>query len=69
MLETSRLTLHEMKLVDAGLMLAIWNDPAFVRYVGDRGIRAVEEAEDAMRQGILRLYEEGLTGSAYLERS
>ncbi len=58
MLETDRLTLHEMTLADAGLMLAIWNDPAFVRYVGDRGIRTIDEAEDAMRQGILRLYEE-----------
>lgn len=58
MLETSRLTLHKMTLGDAGLMLAIWNDPAFVRFVGDRGIRAVEEAEDAMRHGILRLYED-----------
>ena len=58
MIETSRLTLHEITLADAGLMLAIWNDPAFVRYVGDRGIRAIEEAEDAMRHGILRLYED-----------
>lgn len=58
MLETSRLTLHEMTLGDAGLMLAIWNDPAFVRYVGDRGIRTPEAAEEAMRQGILRLYED-----------
>ena len=58
MLETDRLTLHKMTLADAGLMLAIWNDPAFVRHVGDRGIRTIDEAEDAMSQGILRLYEE-----------
>ena len=58
MLETARLTLHKMTLADAGLMLAIWNDPAFVRHVGDRGIRTLDEAEEAMCQGILRLYEE-----------
>ncbi len=58
MLESDRLTLHEMTLGDAGLMLAIWNDPAFVRHVGDRGIRTNEAAEEAMRQGILRLYED-----------
>ena len=58
MLETDRLTLHEMTLDDAGLMLAVWNDPAFVRYVGDRGIRNLDDAEEAMREGILRLYEE-----------
>ena len=27
-------------------MLAIWNDPAFIRFVGDRGIRTLEEAKD-----------------------
>ncbi|MDJ0904707.1 MAG: GNAT family N-acetyltransferase [Woeseiaceae bacterium] len=58
MLETERLTLHEMTPADAGLMLAIWNDPAFVRHVGDRGIRTLDEAQDAMSKGILRLYEE-----------
>ena len=58
MLETDRLTLHEITLGDAELMLAVWNDPAFVRYVGDRGIRTTDAAEEAMRQGVLRLYEE-----------
>lgn len=58
MLETDRLTLQEITLGDAELMLAVWNDPAFVRYVGDRGIRSTEAAEEAMRLGVLRLYEE-----------
>lgn len=56
--ETERLVLEELTLDDAGLMLAVWNDPAFVRYVGDRGIRTIEDAQDAMRQGVLRLYED-----------
>ena len=45
-----------MTLDDAPLMLAIWNDPAFVRFVGDRGVRTLEEAETAMRDGALHLY-------------
>ena len=57
-LQTDRLTLRHLTLDDAGLMLAIWNDPAFVRHVGDRGIRTAAEAQEAMRQGVLRLYEE-----------
>jgi ribosomal-protein-alanine N-acetyltransferase len=56
--ETSRLVLRALTLDDAELMLAVWNDPAFVRYVGDRGIRTIEDAQDAMRQGVLRLYED-----------
>ncbi len=43
-LETDRLRLRRLTLDDADLMLAIWNDPAFVRFVGDRGIRTLEQA-------------------------
>ncbi len=39
-------------------MLAVWNDPAFIRYVGDRGIRTLEEARATMEEGALRLYAE-----------
>ena len=39
-------------------MLRIWNDPAFVRHVGDRGIRTVDQAKDALAEGPLRLYDD-----------
>lgn len=39
-------------------MLAVWNDPAFVRHVGDRGIRTHEHAREALRIGALKLYED-----------
>ena len=57
-LETERLTLRWFTEDDAGLMLAVWNDPDFVRFVGDRGIRTLDEARDALRQGILAMYRE-----------
>lgn len=57
-LETERLFLRRVTLDDAGLMLAVWNDPAFIRYVGDRGIRTTEEAQAALREGAFKLYEE-----------
>jgi RimJ/RimL family protein N-acetyltransferase len=41
---------------DAELMLTIWNDPDFMRHVGDRGIRTIQEAEAAMEAGMLRQY-------------
>ena len=43
-LVTRRLSLHPLTPADAGLMLAIWNDPAFVRFVGDRGVRTEDVA-------------------------
>ena len=57
-LHTERLELRWLSVDDAPMMLAVWNDPAFVRFVGDRGVRSLEEAEVAMRDGLLRLYDE-----------
>jgi RimJ/RimL family protein N-acetyltransferase len=56
-LETARLRLRKLTLDDADLLLAVWNDPAFIRHVGDRGIRTIEEAHDAMHKGAFHLYE------------
>ncbi len=55
-LETDRLILRRVTLDDADLLLAVWNDPAFIRNVGDRGVRTIAEAEEAMRAGALKLY-------------
>ena len=55
-LETDRLVLTRLTLEDAPLMLSVWNDPAFIRYVGDRGIRTLAEARSALRDGALKLY-------------
>jgi RimJ/RimL family protein N-acetyltransferase len=55
-LETERLYLRRVTIDDADLMLAIWNDPDFVRHVGDRGIRSIEQAREAVRSGPLQLY-------------
>ena len=41
---------------DADLMLAIWNDPAFIRNVADRGIRTREQAHDAIVAGAQKLF-------------
>ena len=54
---TERLELRWLSVDDAPMMLAVWNDPAFVRFVGDRGVHSLEEAEVAMREGLLQLYE------------
>ena len=54
---TERLRLRRLTLDDAGLMLDIWNDPAFIRNVSDRGIRTIEDARQAMVEGPLKLYE------------
>jgi RimJ/RimL family protein N-acetyltransferase len=55
--ETGRLRMRRLTLDDADLMLLIWNDPAFLKYVGDRGIHTVGEARKTLQEGALQLYE------------
>lgn len=43
---------------DAGLMLAVWNDPAFIRNVTDRGIRTLNQSREAIRDGAQKLFED-----------
>ena len=55
-LDTARLELRWLTRDDAPMMLAVWNDPAFIRYVGDRGVRTVDQARAALDAGVLKLY-------------
>ena len=55
-IDTERLYLRRVTLDDADLLLAVWNDPAFIAHVGDRVVRTKEEAMEAMRTGALQLY-------------
>lgn len=57
-LRTQRLELAWLTLDDAALMLEIWNDPDFLRHVGDRGIRTIDDAQAAIAEGPLALYAE-----------
>ena len=67
-LNTERLELSWLTLDDTPLMLAIWNDPAFVRYVADRGVRTLDQARAAVEAGPLRLYAEYGYGPFRLRR-
>ena len=58
LMETERLRLRPVTVNDAELMLAIWNDPAFMRNVSDRGIRTVEQARTAIEAGAQKLFDD-----------
>jgi len=57
-LQTARLSIRRLTLDDADMMLAVWNDPAFFKYVGDRGIRTIEQAHEALTDGAFQSYEQ-----------
>lgn len=50
-LSTSRLTLREMTASDAPVILALLNDPAFIRYIGDRNVRTEADAREYIAGG------------------
>lgn len=56
MIETPRLALRRLSTEDAGFMLELLNDPAFVRFVGDKGVRTREQAEGYIRTGPMDSY-------------
>ncbi len=55
--ETDRLLLRPFVLEDAPFILRLLNEPAFHRYIGDRGVRTLEQAETYLKDGPLASYE------------
>ncbi len=55
--ETERLTLRRLDLGDAEFILGLLNDPAFLRFIGDKKVRTLEDARDYLTQGPLASYQ------------
>ncbi len=55
-LTTDRLHLRELTEDDAGFVRRLLNEPAFLRFIGDRGVRTTAEARDYIRQGPIASY-------------
>lgn len=56
-LETQRLVLRRLELADAGFILEITNDPDWLRHIGDRGIRSLDDACRYISDGPCAMYE------------
>lgn len=56
-LETERLILRRMTLADAPLILELLTDPAFVRFVADRGLKSEADAATYITEKILPSFE------------
>jgi ribosomal-protein-alanine N-acetyltransferase len=56
-LDTQRLALRRLDLDDAPFILALLNDPGWIRYIGDRGVRTVEAAAAYLDTRMLAQYE------------
>jgi RimJ/RimL family protein N-acetyltransferase len=55
--ESERLALRRLRLEDAGFVLELLNQPSFLRFIGDKGVRNLDGARDYLRSGPLDSYE------------
>lgn len=70
LIETERLRLRPLRDDDgdAAAMLELLNEPGFHRYIGDRGIRTLEQARGCIRDGPLVSYARHGYGMYVVER-
>lgn len=57
-LATARLNLRTVEPGDAAFYLALLNDPAFVEQLGDRGLRTLDDAREALAVGPIAMQDE-----------
>jgi len=57
-IETERLILRKFTLDDATFMLELLNTPMWLRFIGNRNVRTVEEAAQYLLDGNIKSYQE-----------
>ncbi|WP_404323980.1 GNAT family N-acetyltransferase [Cytobacillus firmus] len=55
-LETDRLILRWLTPDDAAFILELLNEPAWIRYIGDKGVRTLEDAKNYIVTGPMKMY-------------
>jgi [ribosomal protein S5]-alanine N-acetyltransferase len=56
-IETPRLALRRLVFDDAPFIVELLNQPSFLKNIGDRGVRNVDDAHRYLREGPMAMYE------------
>ena len=56
-LKTDRLVLRRLSVGDAAFILELMNDPGWLRFIGDRGVRTLEDARQYILSGPVDMYD------------
>jgi len=56
-IETERLVLRRLAPDDAAFILELVNDPDWLRYIGDKGVRNLDDARAYIQNGPMAMYE------------
>lgn len=59
-LRTDRLVLRPATEDDAEFLVVLMNDPTYLHFIGDRGVRTVADARDYLATALIYRYEQGL---------
>ncbi|ROH96020.1 GNAT family N-acetyltransferase [Chryseobacterium daecheongense] len=55
--ETARLIIRPMSVDDAAFIFELYNSPRFIKYIGDRNIKTISDAEDYIRNKFFPQFE------------
>jgi ribosomal-protein-alanine N-acetyltransferase len=56
-IETARLRIRELTAADAAFIVALLNEPSFIRNIGDRGVRSLDDGRKYIAEGPVAMYE------------
>jgi RimJ/RimL family protein N-acetyltransferase len=57
-LETERLILRRLTVEDGEFILELLNDPSWLRFIGDKGVRSLDAARDYILKSLVAMYEQ-----------
>ena len=66
--ETDRLVLRRLTVEDAPFILELLNDPDWLRFIGDKGVRTLEDAQNYILTGPIESYARRGFGLFLVER-
>ena len=53
---TERLTIDQARSIDAPFIYELMNSPGWIQFIGDRGIRSLEDAENYIQNSLINSY-------------
>ncbi|MCC6278107.1 MAG: GNAT family N-acetyltransferase [Oligoflexia bacterium] len=59
---SNRLKITKVQLADANFILELYNDPDFIRFIGDRGLRTLSDAENFITKAMTQFNHESGNG-------
>jgi len=65
--ETDSLRIRPLQESDAGFVNRLYNSEGFLRYIGDRKIRSERDAQNFLRDGPLKMYQDAGVGLCMVE--